>query len=406
MGSSDRTDSLDKMEERIETESDDKENGEDDNGSEDKESVRQLPKAAGKSDKKEAITQEAGVNAREKPASADIDSDDDLEPFDMSHDKQSSRIKPPAYIRDCLDGLIATEQPDRTAICLQTAEQLVRNEREFIDPQVAVELTKVLLHLNDEYDLPGFVVHRRRALVATAVRFPKRVADYLTRQFYERNYNLRQRMDVLEVLAAAAQELSQPGSPPLAAGASGEGQSRVISSSSSEAVPLSPGPTTENWRALIEQRLERKTRRFSKDLAAEDVAGSLPSSAPKGLLCNQDVVPYLRPTASDNNGEMCDVKLHRGSDDNADAKTRHGNGPNVTVKTLLCCLRTGTVTTSLLTSITNLLGVTVDRYIAVIMSLRYPMIMTHTPRRRRHRRLLGVVAVVQLRLCDSGPRVP
>ena len=33
-------------------------------------------------------------------------SDDDLEPYDMSHDVKQSKVKMPSYIRDCLEGKI------------------------------------------------------------------------------------------------------------------------------------------------------------------------------------------------------------------------------------------------------------------------------------------------------------
>ncbi len=35
----------------------------------------------------------------------DLDSDDDLEPYDMSQDVQMSQVKTPMYIRDCIEGV-------------------------------------------------------------------------------------------------------------------------------------------------------------------------------------------------------------------------------------------------------------------------------------------------------------
>ena len=32
-------------------------------------------------------------------------SDDDLEPYDMSQDVQTSQVKTPMYIRDCIEGV-------------------------------------------------------------------------------------------------------------------------------------------------------------------------------------------------------------------------------------------------------------------------------------------------------------
>lgn len=65
--------------------------------------------------------------------------------------------------------------------------------------QVAAELTKILLHLSDSFALPNFSSLRLKSLVAVAVLCPRQVAPYLTGQFYAPNYNIRQRMDMLEV---------------------------------------------------------------------------------------------------------------------------------------------------------------------------------------------------------------
>ena len=62
-----------------------------------------------------------------------------------------------------------------------------------------MELAKIFLHLSDVYALPGFTNTRHSSLVALAVTRPRLVAPYLTREFYAPHYNLRQRMDVLEV---------------------------------------------------------------------------------------------------------------------------------------------------------------------------------------------------------------
>ena len=62
-----------------------------------------------------------------------------------------------------------------------------------------MELCKILLHLSDSFALDDFVVQRRRAMVSLASLCPDLVVPYLTAQFYQPNYSLRHRMDVLEV---------------------------------------------------------------------------------------------------------------------------------------------------------------------------------------------------------------
>ncbi|XP_041363315.1 telomere length regulation protein TEL2 homolog isoform X2 [Gigantopelta aegis] len=181
---------------------------------------------------------------------SDLDSDDDMEPFDMSHDLPVTKSKTPKYIRDCMEGLICSDDPDRVEACLKASEHLIRANRDAVR-EIAAELCKVLLHLSDNFAITNFLLLRFAALVAVTVQSPEESAVFLTNEFYERNYNLRQRMDILEVLAAAAQELSSP-----------EKSDKVKASKPVE--EIAPKCEVSNWREIVEKRIESKTRRFAK----------------------------------------------------------------------------------------------------------------------------------------------
>ncbi|XP_048248050.1 telomere length regulation protein TEL2 homolog isoform X1 [Haliotis rufescens] len=183
---------------------------------------------------------------------SDLDSDDDLQAFDMSHDVVRTKVKVPKYVRDCMDGLISTDDVDRVDVCLQEAETLIRRNPDGLQ-EIAAEFTKVLLHLSDGASYRGFITRRSAAMVALTVQCPRTVADYLTQEFYERNYNLRQRMDILEVLVAAAKELSKP-SPP-----STQAAHRKV-----EEIQSSSQADSATWREIVEKRIESKTRRFAR----------------------------------------------------------------------------------------------------------------------------------------------
>ncbi|VDH97123.1 telomere length regulation protein [Mytilus galloprovincialis] len=135
---------------------------------------------------------------------SDLDSDDDLVPYDMSNDVRVTQFKEPKYIRDCMEGLISNDEPERTEICLKCSERLIRKHPDGLE-EIATEFTKVLLHLGDKSSTPGYTQLRFKAMVSVTVCVPIQVADYLTAEFYDRNYNLRQRMDILE-LAIKRQE--------------------------------------------------------------------------------------------------------------------------------------------------------------------------------------------------------
>ncbi|XP_055991197.1 telomere length regulation protein TEL2 homolog [Sorex fumeus] len=189
---------------------------------------------------------------RVPPASArgsdsELDSDDEFAPYDMSGDGDLRSGKAPLYVRDCIEALTTSEDCERWEAALRALHGLLtRNPA--AAREVSVELATVLLHLEEKTSVAGFEGLRQRALVAVTVADPARVAEYLTTQFYALNYSLRQRMDILDVLTLAAQELSRPGRPreaPLSC-------------------PQTPVALAPAWRAVVDERVRRKTRRLSQ----------------------------------------------------------------------------------------------------------------------------------------------
>lgn len=188
----------------------------------------------------------------QQPAShpdSDLDSDDDLPPYDMSGDQETSRVSPPRYLRDCLEALISSEDPERVELSLTVAESLVRRNV-FAAKEISVQMSKVLLHMEDKYNMNGFLALRQAAMVALAVIDSVPVTQYLTAEFYALNYSLRQRLDILEVLALAAQELSKP----------------VADRTTPSRSELTPHQASNpaHWRQEVEKRIQNKTKRTSK----------------------------------------------------------------------------------------------------------------------------------------------
>jgi len=183
---------------------------------------------------------------------SELDSDDDLVPYDMSNDTKVTSCKPPKYIRECMEGLISSsENLDRAELCLKHAESIIRKKTSGLE-EISAEFAKILLHLTDLGGLDNSAHLRRKSMCALLVTCPVQVADYLTSQFYERNYNLRQRMDILDALADGAMELSQIEKP-------------VKQDKKSLIQDLSP-KTEEpaNWKEVVQRRIESNTRRFAK----------------------------------------------------------------------------------------------------------------------------------------------
>uniref|UniRef100_A0A803YK07 Telomere length regulation protein TEL2 homolog n=1 Tax=Meleagris gallopavo TaxID=9103 RepID=A0A803YK07_MELGA len=181
-------------------------------------------------------------------------SDDDLIPYDMSEDKELKKTKAPMYIRDCIEVLTGSEDLDKWEEAVKALESLVRRNPAAAR-EVSVELAKILLHLEEKTCLEGFAELRQKAQVAVLTTDPIPVAQYLTSQFYSLNYSLRQRMDILDVLVLAAQELSC---------AKGHGKTKHSGAQNPRIQLLPESGSSKDWRRIVDERIKSKTRRFAK----------------------------------------------------------------------------------------------------------------------------------------------
>ncbi|GAB1600077.1 telomere length regulation protein TEL2 homolog [Argonauta hians] len=187
---------------------------------------------------------------------SDLDSDDDFEPFDMSNDKQEIKVKTPKYLRDCMEGLIGTEDCDRIESCLKVAEELIYSSHYGLT-EIAAEFAKILLHLTESHSFTSLLDCRLKALVALLVECPVETANYLTSQVYARNYNIRQRMDILSVLSVAAQKLASP--------KKSEKKDKCFPEVPITASVIQQEESLYNWREIVQKRIDSKTRYFSKN---------------------------------------------------------------------------------------------------------------------------------------------
>ncbi|XP_060778662.1 telomere length regulation protein TEL2 homolog [Neoarius graeffei] len=195
------------------------------------------------------------TSAAQQGSDSELDSDDELTPYDMSSDQVKQKATAPRYVRDCLDALMSSDDPERVELSLQAADGLLRRNIS-TTREVSVQFSKVLLHLEDRYNTAGFYTLRQNAMVALAVSHTQPVVEYLTTEFYSLNYSLRQRLDILEVLAVSAQELSEPVT-----------EKRVESQSVAKVTLLDRCGELEHWREVVEKRIQSKTRRISKGVS-------------------------------------------------------------------------------------------------------------------------------------------
>ena len=155
------------------------------------------------------------------------DSDDDsIESLSMSSDEDDLdpvNLLLPKRLQDVIHGLVKggdPNKPDRegpvprdlTEACLKGAERLVRNPRNAGQVKaLGLPMLEVLIPLTDMYHLgeTKFTYRRAATLTALAVIAPEHVVPALTGYFYAPNLMLSTRGEVVEVLVAAASELSE-----------------------------------------------------------------------------------------------------------------------------------------------------------------------------------------------------
>ncbi|KAB5587224.1 hypothetical protein PHYPO_G00010650 [Pangasianodon hypophthalmus] len=193
------------------------------------------PEAKSQSSSGQSVTSQLPTtnqtSAAGQGSDSELDSDDELTPYDMSADQVKQKATPPRYVRDCLDALMSSDDPERVELSLQAADGLLRRNIS-TTREVSVQFSKVLLHLEDRYNIIGFYTLRQNAMVALAVTHTQ------------------------PVLAVSAQELSEPIT-----------EKRVESQAVAKVTPLDRCGELEHWREVVEKRIQSKTRRISKGVS-------------------------------------------------------------------------------------------------------------------------------------------
>ncbi|KAJ7388116.1 TEL2, telomere maintenance protein 2 [Desmophyllum pertusum] len=105
--------------------------------------------------------------------------------------------------------------------------------------------------------LTGEIGYRKRKERSLTVMCPQQIACHLTEEFFAPNYNLQQRMDMLNVLADAAQQLSTPAE---------TAKTRTVPRKFPlpQADSVKPLQAVPEWQKIVQERIDGKTKRISK----------------------------------------------------------------------------------------------------------------------------------------------
>lgn len=178
-------------------------------------------------------------------ADFDLDSDDDLVPYDTSNDVKVLKKPPPAYLRDLRDGLLETQDAELFALSVENCEKLVLQQLSNDDASIGLEILEILLSLTPNFYVENFDMLVFQSCVAITCTYPAIYAEYLCKQFHADSgtYSICHRVLMLDILRESA---------------------KALAALKPVEQTLKRTRDAETAEEIIRKRLESKTRRFIK----------------------------------------------------------------------------------------------------------------------------------------------
>lgn len=153
----------------------------------------------------------AKLDALEKCGAIDdpLDSDDDLQPYDMSNDVTSASKSRPMYLRDLMEVLAEAKDVDSFEAAVTSAEELVNRQLRH-DRNLAVELLDMFVHLEERYHVEDFDSVRFNTAVAIVCCQPATCAEHLCREIHTDvgRYSIATKILMLDILSESANRLA------------------------------------------------------------------------------------------------------------------------------------------------------------------------------------------------------
>ncbi|KAK2712017.1 telomere length regulation protein TEL2 homolog [Artemia franciscana] len=142
----------------------------------------------------------------------DLDSDDDLKPYNSEENIQELSVNPPVYIADLLEYFTGMngecDEYERVVVALNHAENVVQGQLINENESVASQLLSILVHLENKFKIENFEELRTNTMISIVSIYPKNSAVFLANQFFAENFSISQRMLMLFVLAGSAEKMS------------------------------------------------------------------------------------------------------------------------------------------------------------------------------------------------------
>ena len=200
---------------------------------------------------------------KDKLKAADLDSDDELEPYDLSNDVTILETKAPKYLQDLIDSLLEQNDADLFLASMKVAQQLIETQLPAEDISVGLELLQIFLKLDLKFHMDNFQAVRLGACVAICCIIPKEAVKILCKEFHSDvgQLSIADKILHLEILSCAAKELSliKPATK----------QAVAMSTVNSQFPPKKllklsdSNEAKKNAEKIIRRRIHEKTKRFA-----------------------------------------------------------------------------------------------------------------------------------------------
>lgn len=139
-----------------------------------------------------------------------LDSDDDLQPYDMSNDVTEASKKRPMYLRDLLEILTESKDLETLEASVLAAEELVEKQLKHDDKKLAIDLLDLFLHLEQKYNIDNFDSIKFNISVAIVCSQPATCAEHLCKEIHTDigRYSIATKMFMLDVLSESANRIA------------------------------------------------------------------------------------------------------------------------------------------------------------------------------------------------------
>lgn len=183
----------------------------------------------------------------DKPDMYDIDSDDDLVPYDTSNDVKISKAPQPKYLRDLIEGLADRQNVEKFIACFESAEKIINTQLITDHYKIGIDLIDLFISIDTSYGIENFLSIKYNCCVNIVCIFPAECAEHLCREFNAdlSKYSVSDRLFMLDVLSGSARRLSE------------------LTEAAEEAKEKSKRKKIEKeWEKVVQDRILSNTRKF------------------------------------------------------------------------------------------------------------------------------------------------